>query len=421
MTLFEYYLQYMTRICEGSLEAPEGITLTETDEVRRAMELQQQVGAMGIPAFVRACAAAAGDEIPREAYDNFSMDDALSAARALTEQAREEPKEPEQKEPDPDAGKHAFEVFLDCIALDDGLVQYLIEVLKKKDWQEFYKLSRITTKLDLDPNEFLYWLGNKEQYAPREEQVCAAVMDVCLARLAEEERMDVAAALLSGDRKTFELLRCEAPELLHRQAKASMGLWGSSSPSYLILQSLDAANELLADYPEKLQALLPQLESLRRRLAVRGWELLSGEPLKVTLCPKGYGYTGPEVAAALESGGIYPEFYDPDHVVLMVSPQNDPSDLRRLEEVLAALPRRQAIRQGPPPMPRLEQAVTPHEAMLSPWEEVPLEACCGRISAAGALGCPPAVPVVLCGQRMDAAAVEVLRYYGFHRCAVLTE
>lgn len=60
----------------------------------------------------------------------------------------------------------------------------------------------------------------------------------------------------------------------------------------------------------------------------------------MTLCPKGYGYTGPEVAAALESGGIYPEFYDPDHVVLMVSPQNDPADLRRLEEVLAALPRR---------------------------------------------------------------------------------
>ena len=213
----------------------------------------------------------------------------------------------------------------------------------------------------------------------------------------------------------------QAPELLHRQAKASMGLWGSSSPSYLILQSLDAANELLADYPEKLQALLPQLESLRRRLAAQGWELLSGEPLKVTLCPKGYGYTGSEVAAALERDGIYPEFYDPDHVVLMVSPQNDPSDLWRLEKALTALPRRAAIRQGPPPMPRLEQAVTPHEAMLSPWEEVPLAACCGRISAAGVLGCPPAVPVVLCGQRIDAAAVEVLRYYDFHRCAVLTE
>ncbi|MDD7221750.1 MAG: hypothetical protein PUH09_05450 [Eubacteriales bacterium] len=220
MTLFEYYLQYMTRICEGTLAAPEGITLTEKDEMRRAMELQQQISAMGIPAFVRACAAAAGDEIPQEAYDNFSMDDVLSAAQALANQAREEqPEEPAQKEPDPDAdpdaGKHAFEVFLDCIALDDGLVQYLIEVLKKRDWQEFYKLSQITTKLDLDPNEFLYWLGNKEQFAPREEQVCAAIMDACLDRLAEEKRLDVLAALLSGDQKTFELFRCEAPELMH--------------------------------------------------------------------------------------------------------------------------------------------------------------------------------------------------------------
>ncbi len=220
MTLFEYYLQYMTRICEGTLAAPEGITLTEKDEMRRAMELQQQISAMGIPAFVRACAAAAGDEIPQAAYDNFSMDDVLSAAQALANQAREEqPEEPAQKEPDPDAdpdaGKHAFEVFLDCIALDDGLVQYLIEVLKKRDWQEFYKLSQITTKLDLDPNEFLYWLGNKEQFAPREEQVCAAIMDACLDRLAEEKRLDVLAALLSGDQKTFELFRCEAPELMH--------------------------------------------------------------------------------------------------------------------------------------------------------------------------------------------------------------
>lgn len=96
-----------------------------------------------------------------------------------------------------------------------GLVQYLIQVLKKRDWQEFYKLSQITTKLDLDPNEFLYWLGNKEQFAPPDEQACASFMDACLNRLAGGKRLDVLAALLSGDRKTFELFRCEAPELMH--------------------------------------------------------------------------------------------------------------------------------------------------------------------------------------------------------------
>ena len=90
MTLFEYYIDYMTRVCEGALPTPAGIALTETDEMRRAMELQQQISALVIPAFVKACAAAAGDEIPQEAYDTFSMEDMLSAAHALANQAQQE-------------------------------------------------------------------------------------------------------------------------------------------------------------------------------------------------------------------------------------------------------------------------------------------------------------------------------------------
>ena len=65
--------------------------------MRRAMELQQQISAMGIPVFVRACAAAAGDEIPQDAYDSFSMEDMLSAAQTLAEQAQQEPAEAEEK------------------------------------------------------------------------------------------------------------------------------------------------------------------------------------------------------------------------------------------------------------------------------------------------------------------------------------
>ena len=117
-----------------------------------------------------------------------------------------------------DAGKHAFEGFLDCVALDDGLVQYLMEVLQKRDWKEFYKLSQITTKLDLDPEEFLYWLGNKELDADEEERSCAGIMDAGLERLRQEGQLQLMAALLSGDRRTFELFRCQAPELQHLPA-----------------------------------------------------------------------------------------------------------------------------------------------------------------------------------------------------------
>lgn len=210
MTLFDYYLQYMTEVWEGKRPAPEGITLPDSgDESTRIQALGQQLQAMGMAAFARACAAQDGDALPEELFtESAPVPDAPPAPQA----------DAAPSEPDPDAGKHAFEVFLDCIAMDDGLVQYLIDVLKRMDRAEFFKLSQITTKLDLDPEEFLYWLAHRQDYAGEYEQICAAVMDTALLRLAQEGRLDVVAALLSGDRKTFEALRCEAPELVHLPA-----------------------------------------------------------------------------------------------------------------------------------------------------------------------------------------------------------
>ena len=207
MTLFDYYLRYMTEIWEGTRPAPEGIALPEGgDENARIQALGQQLQDMGMAAFVRACAAQDGDALPEELFtESAPVPDAPPAPQADAAPSK----------PDPDAGKHAFEVFLDCIAMDDGLVQYLIDVLKRMDRAEFFKLSQITTKLDLDPEEFLYWLGRRETYADEEEQGCAAAMDHALLRLADEGRLDVVAALLSGDRNTFETFRCEAPELMH--------------------------------------------------------------------------------------------------------------------------------------------------------------------------------------------------------------
>ena len=216
MTLFDYYLQYMTELWEGKRPAPEGITLpVGGDESARIQALGQQLQTMGMAHFVRACAAQDGTELPEEL---FTESGDLGGFQAFLQNAEAAPGEPAPQpddQPNRDADKHAFEVFLDCIAMDDGLVQYLIDVLKRMDRKEFFKLSQITTKLDLDPEEFLYWLGHRQDYAGEEERACAALMDAVLLRLAEEKRLDVLAALLSGDQKTFEALRCEAPELIH--------------------------------------------------------------------------------------------------------------------------------------------------------------------------------------------------------------
>ena len=216
MTLFDYYRQYMTELWEGKRPAPEGVTLPEGgDESARIQALGQQLQTMGMAHFVRACAAQDGTELPEELFTESGDLGGFQAFLQNVDAAPDEPAPQPDDQPDRDADKHAFEVFLDCIAMDDGLVQYLIDVLKRMDRKEFFKLSQITTKLDLDPEEFLYWLGHREDYAGEEERACAALMDAVLLRLAEEKRLDVLAALLSGDQKTFEALRCEAPELLH--------------------------------------------------------------------------------------------------------------------------------------------------------------------------------------------------------------
>ena len=214
MGLFDYYLRYMTELLEGSRPAPEGITLTAEDEEGRTRQITEQLAAMGAADFVRACAAQDGETLPEEL---FSGDSGMAGFEAFLKSAQQEetPQPEASDEPDPDAGKHAFEVFLDCVAMDDGLVQYLIDVLKRRDWKEFYKLSQITTRMDLDPEEFLYWLGHREDYADDEERSCAVIMDSCLERLMNEGKLELAAALLSGDQTTFDRFRCDAPELVH--------------------------------------------------------------------------------------------------------------------------------------------------------------------------------------------------------------
>ena len=212
-----------------------------------------------------------------------------------------------------------------------------------------------------------------------------------------------------------------APVLLARQAKASMSLFGSSSPSYLILQSLDAANDRMEAFSRQLAEFLPAVDGLKNRLAAHGYELAGEEPLKLTLCPKSFGYTGTELAGILERYEMYPEFYDPDHVVLMLTPYNDVGDLSRLEAVLCGLPRRAPAADVPPHAPHPAPVLTPRQAILSESETLPIAQCLNRVSAAAAISCPPAIPLAVCGERIDQQVIDCFRYYGITHCAVVKE
>lgn len=207
---------------------------------------------------------------------------------------------------------------------------------------------------------------------------------------------------------------------LARHAKNALALFGSTSPSYLILQSLDAANRYIAHgYREKLAACAHAAEGSLVWLNAMGYVFQGKEPIKMTIDAKAYGYAGMEIAQYLHQNGIECEFADPDFLVLMLTPAITQADLERLENALTALPRRDPILFDPPSIGRPEKVLSIRQALLSPSETVPVEESLGRILAAASVGCPPAVPIVVCGERIDEKATACFRYYGIKNCAVV--
>ena len=210
------------------------------------------------------------------------------------------------------------------------------------------------------------------------------------------------------------------PELT-AQAKNALMLFGSTSPSYLIMQSLDAANKAMPDFAGDLAVFAEQADEMRTRLRAHGYRLWEREPLKITIEAKAYGYGGRELSQMLRGKNVVAEFADEDFVVLMLTPQIGKTGLDMLEKALLEIPRRPALNAAMPRICRAERAMSIREAAMSPAEVLPVEACRGRILAAATVGCPPAVPILVCGERVDDHAIACFRYYGIETCTVVAE
>ena len=214
-------------------------------------------------------------------------------------------------------------------------------------------------------------------------------------------------------------LSAEMDKAVGEQAKNALMLFGSTSPSYLILQSLDAANQYLDNYPEQLRTLIPELDAFKVRLCQQGYSLYGREALKLTIQAKPYGYTGNQLAELLRQMKIEPEFADPDYVVLMLSAETDGETLSQIEQALCRIPPQPPIKEDSPAFVPGELVLTIREAVFACSELLPVEQCLGRILAVPTVGCPPAVPILVCGERINRHAIACFAYYGIDHCFVI--
>lgn len=216
-----------------------------------------------------------------------------------------------------------------------------------------------------------------------------------------------------------------APDAVAR----TLRLLRSTSPSSLLMASLDAARRQLALHGEQLlHETLQGIAAARAKLeTVHGVELVDHrfvgrpgvagyDPLRIVLDVRGTGRTGYELSDALRrSYDVHPELATQATIVLVVGMGEPRAALERVagdvEEVVARLegPGSTAAIVRPPASFRNEMACSPRDAFLGAWEVVGVDAAVGRISCESVAGYPPGIPALLPGERIAAETVEYLR------------
>lgn len=211
----------------------------------------------------------------------------------------------------------------------------------------------------------------------------------------------------------------DAPEGFAAQAKQAMALFGSTSPSYLTLASLDLCNAYLADgYREHLAETVACIAALRARLEDHGWHTLPSDPLKLTLDAAAAGTTGNALAARLRGHGMECEFADPETIVLMLTPENAPVEIDRIADVLGVC---DAPARPWPDLPaaRGERICSVREATFAPHETIPVFKALGRVCGAPTVACPPAIPIAVSGEMITSEALTLFAHYGIKEVDVM--
>ena len=103
----------------------------------------------------------------------------------------------------------------------------------------------------------------------------------------------------------------------------------------------------------------------------------------------------------------------------MLTPEISSEAILCLESALCSIPKKAALKTHYPMFTRGEQVLSIREAVFSASETLPVEQCLGRVLAISTVGCPPAVPIVVCGEKITKRTIECFKYYGIEACCVV--
>lgn len=206
----------------------------------------------------------------------------------------------------------------------------------------------------------------------------------------------------------------KAPAYFKENAKRVMSMFASTSPSYLILQSLDLCNKTLEDnFSQKVKFACKKVEELCSLCNKFCFEAKALEPMKLTIYPNKKGYSGVMLADELRKSNVECEYADDNVLVMMVSPFNSSEEIERTKYALLSVEsvyKKLQVCNDPLEF-HPKKAMSMRQAVFSPSERISVDEALGRVCALTVTSCQPSVPVAVSGEIIDEEIIKIFKRY----------
>ncbi len=193
-----------------------------------------------------------------------------------------------------------------------------------------------------------------------------------------------------------------------------LSIYQSSSPSYILLSSIDDCIEYMAGdkgkkvFSEYIDLLKKFREENKSR--IMGREIVgSGNVFDIDIS-KIIIWGGREVRDSLNRAGLQPEMDSLFYSLALTSIGDTEEGFNRLSWAVSSLsPKKVKPVFITPPAPKIK--LTPCEAHLQPGREIPLEESAGRISKAAVYVYPPGIPLINQGEEITESVINLINRY----------
>ena len=216
----------------------------------------------------------------------------------------------------------------------------------------------------------------------------------------------------------------EAAELYGDEVKRAMSVFASTSPSYVILDSLDLCNNYISSgYSEKLNSSVKRLNEIRTFAKNKGIKLIDGEPLKLVIDASAIGYSGDTLAQIMREHLVEPEYSDPDYLVLMAGTENSERDYERIAAALSKVtPKAEKPKLSLESLRSVKSKMSVREAIFAKSERLRVDkAAVGRTVSTPTVSCPPAIPIVSAGEVLTDEVLPIFEKYGIYEIDLVKE